>query len=294
MSELEWSYGAAVLHGYKSLIDLYLHILMTVRIGCLEAIIVPSVTLIVAGFYKKAEQPPRNAIVLAAVSSVINGFLSWAVGHIPDTAPLAIWQYLYLIVGMWNTSLEWRTHTECAGTISIAWAIVAFIFLPDSPMNARFLTDQEKYYAVQRVAENKTGIVNKQWKPDQALEAVMDPKTWTLFLFNIAINIPNGGMHRVPRTVCPADNSGLTTFSGIIINNLGFSPVTTSLLNMPTGIMSTLSAFGFSWLAARWTNRRCLVTMIAACLPIIGSVVVYTLPRTNIAGQMVGIYLVGY
>lgn len=79
---------------------------MTVRIGCLEAIIVPSVTLIVAGFYKKAEQPPRNAIVLAAVSSVINGFLSWAVGHIPDTAPLAIWQYLYLIVGMWNTSLE--------------------------------------------------------------------------------------------------------------------------------------------------------------------------------------------
>ena len=122
----------------------------------------------------------------------------------------------------------------------------------------------------------------------------MDPKTWTLFLFNIAINIPNGGMHRVPRTFCPADNSGLTTFSGIIINNLGFSPVTTSLLNMPTGIMSTLSAFGFSWLAARWTNRRCLVTMIAACLPIIGSVVVYTLPRTNIAGQMVGIYLVGY
>ncbi|KAL4891115.1 fungal-specific transcription factor domain-containing protein [Aspergillus ambiguus] len=236
--------------------------LMALRffMGCLEAIIVPSVTLIVAGFYKKAEQPPRNAIVLAAVSSVINGFLSWAVGHIPESAPLAIWQYLYLIVG----------------TISIVWAITAFIFLPDSPMNAKFLTDQEKYYAVQRVAENKTGIVNKQWKWDQALEAIMDPKTWTLFLFNISINIPNGG---------------LTTFSGIIINNLGFSPVTTSLLNMPTGIMSTLSAFGFSWLAARWTNRRCLVTMIAACLPIIGSVVVYTLPRTNIAGQMVGIYL---
>ncbi|KAL5364845.1 fungal-specific transcription factor domain-containing protein [Aspergillus floccosus] len=251
--------------------------LMALRffMGCLEAIIVPSVTLIVAGFYKKAEQPPRNAIVLAAVSSVINGFLSWAVGHIPNTAPLAIWQYLYLIVG----------------TISLAWAIVAFIFLPDSPMNAKILTDQEKYYAVQRVAENKTGIVNKQWKQDQALEAIMDPKTWTLFFFNIAINIPNGGMYVSMVDIYLADNSGLTTFSGIIINNLGFSPVTTSLLNMPTGIMSTLSAFGFSWLAARWINRRCLVTMIAACLPIIGSVVVYTLPRTNIAGQMVGIYL---
>lgn len=31
--------------------------------------------------------------------------------------------------------------------------------------------------------------------------------------------------------------------------------------------------------------------MLAAILPIVGSVIVYTLPRTNIGGQMVGIYL---
>ncbi|OJJ68097.1 hypothetical protein ASPBRDRAFT_58147 [Aspergillus brasiliensis CBS 101740] len=236
--------------------------LMAIRffMGCLEAIIVPSISLIVAGFYKKSEQPPRNAIVFAAFSSVINGFLSWLVGHIPDSAPLAIWQYLYLIVG----------------SISALWSIIAIIFLPDSPMNAFFLTDRDKYYAVQRLAENRTGIINKEWKWNQALEAAIDPKTWILFFFNIAINIPNGG---------------LTTFSGIIIDNLGFSAVNTSLLNMPTGIMSTLAAFVFSWLAARWTGRRCLVTMIACCLPIIGSALVYSLPRTNIGGQMVGIYL---
>ena len=61
---------------------------------------------------------------------------------------------------------------------------------------------------------------------------------------------------------------------------------------MPTGIMSTLSAFIFSWVAAKWTNRRCLVTMIAAFIPAIGAILVYALPRTNIGGQMVGIYLV--
>lgn len=144
-------------------------------------------------------------------------------------------------------------------------------------MNAFFLNDREKYHAVQRLAENKTGITNRQWKWDQALEAAIDPKTWVLFFFNIAINIPNGG---------------LTTFSGIIINNLGFSPMITSLLNMPTGVMSTLSAFCFSWIAAKWTNRRCLVTMVASCVPIIGAILVYVLPRTNLSGQMVGIYLV--
>lgn len=62
-------------------------------------------------------------------------------------------------------------------------------------MTAFFLSDQEKHYAVQRLAENKTGIVNKQWKWDQALEAIIDPKTRIIFFFNIAINIPNGGIH---------------------------------------------------------------------------------------------------
>lgn len=144
-------------------------------------------------------------------------------------------------------------------------------------MKAFFLTDREKYHAVQRLAENRTGITNREWKWYQAREAAIDPKTWILFVFNIAINIPNGG---------------LTTFSGIIISNLGFSDVNTSLLNMPTGAMSTLSAFVFSWLAARSGNRRCLIAMLALCVPIVGAILVYSLSRSNIAGQMVGIYLV--
>lgn len=154
--------------------------LMALRflMGALEAIIVPGISLIIAGWYKKSEQPPRNAFVFAALSSVVNGFLSWAVGHIPESAPLAAWQYLYIIVG----------------TISMAWSIIALFFLPDTPMNAFFLTKQEKVFWVQRLAGNKTGIVNKTWKWDQAVEALIDPKTWLIFFFNIAINVPNGGM----------------------------------------------------------------------------------------------------
>lgn len=63
---------------------------------------------------------------------------------------------------------------------------------------------------------------------------------------------------------------------------------------MPTGVMSTLSAFIFSYIGAKWANRRCLVTIGACIVPIIGTVIVYTVDRKNIAGQMVGIYLVSY
>lgn len=162
--------------------------LMAVRffMGCCEAIIVPGISLLIAGWYKKAEQPPRNALVFAAASSIVNGFLSWLIGQIPDDAPLAKWKYLYILVG----------------SISMAWSTFAFIFLPDTPMNAKFLSKEEKIFWVQRLAENKTGIVNKTWKWDQAIEALVDPKTWILFFFNIAINIPNGGMYLFISLAC--------------------------------------------------------------------------------------------
>ncbi|KAH7006910.1 major facilitator superfamily domain-containing protein [Ilyonectria destructans] len=227
--------------------------------GMFEAIIVPGISLILAGFYLKSEQPPRNALVFAAASSVFNGFLSWAIGHIPDSAPLAIWQYLFLLTG----------------SVSMIWSIIAFIWLPSTPMDAFFLSDREKQHAVHRLAANKTGIVNHTWKWSQAKEAVLDPKTWLLFFFNIAINIPNGG---------------LITFGGLIIAGLGYSGVEASLLTMPNGVVSTIAAFVFSLLSAKWHNRRCLVTMLACTVPIIGTAVVYALPRSNIGGQMVGLY----
>lgn len=55
--------------------------------------------------------------------------------------------------------------------------------------------------------------------------------------------------------------------------------------------MSTLAAFVFSLIAAKWNNRRCLVTIIACIIPIIGAAIVYALPRSNLGGQMVGLYL---
>ncbi|KAI9728023.1 MAG: hypothetical protein M1834_007837 [Cirrosporium novae-zelandiae] len=228
--------------------------------GMFEAVISPAIQLIIAGFYKIHEQPPINAIILSCFSSVINGFWSWVVGQIPDSAPLAKWQYLFLITG----------------SINVCYSIFVFIALPDSPMNAWFLTREEKYHAVQRLASNRTGIVNKTWKWSQVLESILDPKTWLVFLFNIAINIPNGG---------------LITFGSIIINNLGFDARTSSLLSMPTGVMSTISGCTFAYLASRWKNRRCLCIAISALLPLLGTALVYGLPRSNTPGQMVGLYL---
>ncbi|KAL6359176.1 hypothetical protein LRP88_06596 [Fusarium phalaenopsidis] len=204
--------------------------LMALRflMGALEAIIVPSISIIIAGFYKKSEQPPRNALCAS----------------------------------------------QCS--ISFAWSLFILWYLPDTPMNAKFLDERQKYHIVQRLAENQTGIANRKWKWYQAREALYDPRTWILFCFNISINIPNGG---------------LQTFSSIIINNLGFTEQQTSLLNMPTDVAFTLTTFFWSWVAGKWHNRRCLASMLACIIPIAGAIMVYTIPRENIGPQVLGIYM---
>lgn len=149
--------------------------LMAVRffMGMAECVIVPSVTLIVSRFYTKAEQAPRNAWIFGSWSSLINGFLAWAIGHIREDAPLHRWQYLFLITG----------------SVSMAWSIFVWFMLPGTPMNASFLSDEEKYHTLMRVAQNHTGIESREWKWDQVKEAFVDPKTWILFFFDVAINV---------------------------------------------------------------------------------------------------------
>lgn len=142
-------------------------------------------------------------------------------------------------------------------------------------MNARFLSTEEKFHAIERLASNRTGISNKIWKWSQVREALLDIKIWLIFFFNVAINIPNGG---------------LQAFGTLIISDLGFSNLEASLMTMPFGILATSGAWLFNFVASRWHNRRTLVAFFALLLPLFGTAMVYGLPRSNVAGQLVGLY----
>lgn len=63
---------------------------------------------------------------------------------------------------------------------------------------------------------------------------------------------------------------------------------------MPTGVMSTLASIFFSLLAAKWSNRRCLVCMLACLVPIAGTGVLYGVSRSAVAAQLAGLYLVSH
>ncbi|KAJ9295635.1 hypothetical protein DTO217A2_8990 [Paecilomyces variotii] len=236
-------------------------------------------------WWKKSEQPVRNAMICSVTSSIGNGLISFGFGHLRHSA-IAVWKYIFLSVG----------------AFTVLYGALMFFVLPDSPADAKWLSDREKVVAVERLRDEKLGMENKTWKWSQAYEAVTDWKNWILWFFFISVNIPNGG---------------LIAFSTIIINSLGFSALHSSLMTIPTGVISTISGIFFSYFVGRTRKYRSLVTVSSLIIPLVGTIVVYgisldiayhynssnlnwnhadryknkVLPRSNAAGQLVGLYM---
>lgn len=83
------------------------------------------------------------------------------------------------------------------GSLTLSWSVTVYFFLPDTPMNARFLKEEDRIKAVERVQENKTGIKNNAWKLVQAVEATTDIKIWLLVVIQMSTNVANGGVQSV-------------------------------------------------------------------------------------------------
>jgi MFS transporter, ACS family, allantoate permease len=66
--------------------------------------------------------------------------------------------------------------------LAIIVGVCVLIWLPDSPVDARFLTKEERIAALERVRDDQTGVENKKWKKDQIVEAVCDIRTWLIVL----------------------------------------------------------------------------------------------------------------
>lgn len=60
--------------------------------------------------------------------------------------------------------------------------------MPDSPVEAKFLNEEEKLIAVERLRANQMGVVSTEWKWEHVREALLDLKTWFWFslLFSIS------------------------------------------------------------------------------------------------------------
>ena len=169
------------------------------------------------------------------------------------------------------------------------------LFLPDSPVDAKFLNENDKLIAVERLRANQMGVVSNEWRWEHVRESLLDIKTWCWFalIFSISYGIP---------MISPLPNAdglsipsgGITTFGPLIVNSFGFDSFKTILLNIPFGAVQIIATLGGAAFAT-WTKRKGPALALLCIPPIIGCVMLLTISHTKAhrGPLLVGYYLVG-
>ncbi|OAA64086.1 allantoate permease [Akanthomyces lecanii RCEF 1005] len=238
--------------------------LMATRLllGAFEASVAPTFIAVVQMWYRRREQTTRNAAwyAMLGVVNMLGSLLTYGLGHI--NSHLHSYQIIFLF----------------CGCITVAFSIVMFFLMPDSPMEAKFLTYEEKLIAIERLRMNQMGIGSGVWKWSHVLEAFLDVKTYLWFSLMLAISIPSGG---------------ISTFGPLIIESFGFEKFTTILFNMPFGAVQMIATLGGAWLSNR-IGMKSVVLLLLCLPPIAGCVILLVVGRapSNRAVLLVGYYLI--
>jgi MFS family permease len=140
-----------------------------------EATIAPSLMIITSQWYTKSEQAPRFAFWHSApgVGQILGGLLSYAFQAVPKDFPLHGWRLMFLTLGITTLFIG-----------ALCW-----FRLPDTPMNAKFLSDEEKVAILRHVSINMTGVANKKARPAEIWEALRDPQIYLLVLPGIFVSL---------------------------------------------------------------------------------------------------------
>ncbi|KAK5723309.1 hypothetical protein LTR15_005006 [Elasticomyces elasticus] len=204
-------------------------------LGSFEASVAPTFIALVQMWYRRSEQTNRNAAwySMLGVVNIFGSLLSYGLAHIKSDV-LHSYQIIFLF----------------CGCLTVAFSVVVFIFLPDSPMSARFLTADDKLIAVERLRMNQQGIASGEWRWDHVKDCLLDVKTWLWVSLLTAISIPSGG---------------ISTFGPLIVKSFGFDSFTTILFNMPFGAVQMVATIGGAIAATKYKAKSPILAIL--CIP---------------------------
>ncbi len=158
----------AAIHNYGGL--------LTVRIFCgiCEAAVPSALMLLSSQWYTRSEQAVRFSYWYCGMGlgQILGGLFSFAFQHVSPTASYAGWRIMFLVIGLFTVLLG----------VAIVFAV------PDTPMQAWFLTDEEKVNLLEHVKTNQSGIVNKHFLPYQLKEGLLDFQLWCMFFIILLVS----------------------------------------------------------------------------------------------------------
>ncbi|RAL04716.1 putative MFS transporter [Aspergillus ibericus CBS 121593] len=203
-------------------------------LGITEAAFGPGVPFYLSLFYKREELAFRNGLFISAapLASSFASSLAWVIVRLSSNGPIAPWRALFLIEGF----------------PSIIVAVFAWMLIPDSPGTASFLSPRQRV-----IAQLRTDETNPSHKPSQqhqqqrksfnwkeVKKTLSDPKSYiTAFMF----------------FSCNVAFSSMPVFLPTIIQDMGYSALTSQALSAPPYLLSFLTVLLTSHLSDRTRTR---------------------------------------
>jgi len=142
-------------------------------LGSFEAMIAPSCVAVTQMWWRRGEQTLRTSYwnAMNGITAIVGSLFTYGLGHI-ESKVMFKYQIIFLFCGL----------------LTVCYAAVVLVLMPDSPMEAKYLTEREKVIAVERLRANQMGVASREWRWDHVWETLLDLKTWCWFVAIIAIS----------------------------------------------------------------------------------------------------------
>ncbi|EGF98722.1 uncharacterized protein MELLADRAFT_45958 [Melampsora larici-populina 98AG31] len=256
LNAFAWAIFVALQASCKNFIQLFF---CRFFLGACEGCATAGFMITTSMFYTHQEQGLRTGFwfLMSGLSVAAGSFISYGVLHIKPTI-MEPWQWFFVIIGI----------------VTFLVAVALYLFFPDSPTTAWFLTPEERIKAVSRLRVNCTGIENKKFKKYQAIEAFKDPKTWMWFTYCILATIPN-----------------ISHQQALIIKAIGYDVFQTSLLTSVIGFVQSSAILLGVALVRFFKDSRSNVAVAMSTVNLIGAICSIALPWSNRVGLLIAIYL---
>ncbi|PVH94777.1 MFS general substrate transporter [Periconia macrospinosa] len=228
-------------------------------LGIVEAPFYPGALYIISLFYTRKEIATRLAILTTGnnFSGSFAGLIAAGIFEGLDKKHgLAGWQWLFII----------------QGALSAATALLAFWFLPDYPLTTRWLTEEERQLAHNRIFIDTTDVKEGTNVWTGLRDAVADWRTWAFCLmYNLHIS-----------------SVGFQNFLPTVMGTLGYSRTVTLALTCPPFILAAIVGLIIAWTSGHW-NERTWHIVICKSIVLIGFII--PAATNNFAARLLSIFL---
>ncbi|KAH8681725.1 putative MFS transporter [Xylariales sp. PMI_506] len=139
-------------------------------LGITEGGLLPGIILYLSGIYKREELALRIGLfyTAASLSGAFGGLLAFGIAQIGARGGLSSWRWIFVIEGLFTAVV----------------GICVYFILPNSLATAKFLTPEERDFAIARLHSSGVGNNHREYEEaetfswSEVVRGVLSPQTW--------------------------------------------------------------------------------------------------------------------